>query len=305
MYEMVQQKAKEKSQKRNTLGRGLSALIPTPVAPPEQSSNGAEEKNAILQLPIERIVRDEAQPRQHFETEKLTELAQSIKSCGIIQPITVRPDGANYRIVAGERRWRAAQLAGLKEVPAIVKQLSERDAYQLALIENLQREDLNPIEEAEGYRRLIDDHDLTQEAIANVVGKDRSSVANALRLLNLPPEIKQALSERQVDMGHARALLGLGDHDAMRRAFAQISTAKMSVRATEQLVRRLKEGAPIGAVKKPESPEVKNLTEQLQRAVGTKVRILDKNGKGRIELDYYSYAELDRILEHLMPTTVR
>ncbi|MFN7134113.1 MAG: ParB/RepB/Spo0J family partition protein, partial [Myxococcales bacterium] len=257
----------------------------------------------VMQLPIEEVERDERQPRQHFDPEKLKELADSIRSKGIVQPILVRKENTRFVIIAGERRWRAAQLAGLREVPAILREASGKEAFEIALIENLQRADLNPIEEAEGYRRLIDEHALTQEDVAQRVGKERSSVANALRLLNLPKDIKEALIEGSLNMGHARALLGLSSEESMRRAATAVAGEKLSVRATEQLVRKLKAeeepDKPKAAEKKEASPQVKALTEQLQRSLGTRVRILDKGGKGRIELDFFSYEDLDRLLARL------
>ncbi len=296
---------KAQPQRRSALGRGLSALIPSapPVAPIAPAvAAGGPPRAQVLSLPIEELERDERQPRQHFDPVKLEELASSIRTRGIVQPVLVRREGTRYRIIAGERRWRAAQLAGLKEVPAIVREASPKEAFEIALIENLQREDLNPIEEAEGYKRLIDEHGLTQELVASRVGKDRSSVANALRLLHLPKDIKGALMEGSLNMGHARALLGLADAEAMRKAAAEVAGKKLSVRATESLVRKLKttKEAPAEA-EKHESPQVRSLVEQLQRALGTKARIVDKAGKGRIELDYFSYEDLDRILARLLP----
>ncbi len=288
--------------KRPALGRGLGALIPG-ASPSGNSVATAPRGPQILSLPIEQVERDERQPRQHFDANALDELAASIRSKGIVQPILVRRDMGHYRIIAGERRWRAAQLAGLKEVPAIVRETNEKDAFEIALIENLQREDLNPIEEAEGYKRLIEEHQLTQEMVAARVGKDRSSIANSLRLLNLPKEIKSSLVDGSLNMGHARALLGLADEEAIKKAAHQVTSLHLSVRATEQLVRKLKEKGTgkKEEPKKADSPQVRSLTEQLQRTLGTKAKIVDKGGKGRLELEFYSYADLDRILARLLP----
>jgi ParB family chromosome partitioning protein len=274
-----------------------------PAAPPAAADRPAFNRPQVLSLPIEDLDRDERQPRQKFDSLKLEELASSIRTRGIVQPILVRRDEGRYRIIAGERRWRAAQLAGLKEVPAIVREASEKEAFEIALIENLQREDLNPIEEAEGYRRLIDEHGLTQESVAARVGKDRSSVANALRLLNLPEKVKAALLEGSLGMGHARALLGLAEDEAICRAADQVVGQKLSVRAAEQLVRKLKEGnhPEAAKAKKQESAQVRSLVEQLQRSLGTKARLIDRGGKGRIELDFFSYDDLDRLLDRLIP----
>ena len=276
---------------KRALGRGLGALIPG--AP-------AASRAQVLQIPIEELDRDERQPRQVFDGERLEELAASIRAKGVVQPILVRKEGGRFRIIAGERRWRAAQLAGLREVPAIVREASAKDAFEIALIENLQREDLNPIEEAEAYKRLVDEHGLTQESVAQRVGKDRSSVANALRLLHLPREIKAALMGGELNMGHARALLGLAEAEAIKRAAGEVMGKKLSVRATEQLVRKLKAGKPHGK-KREESAQVRSLIDQIQRSLGTKARIVDRGGKGRLELEFFSYDDLDRILARLLP----
>jgi len=284
-------------EKNNRLGRGFSALLPN-AAPASAHGDAPRASGGVVQLAIEDVLPDKTQPRRRFDDARIEELAASIRSKGVIQPILVRRDGNKYRIIAGERRWRASQRAGLKFVPVLVKDVTERQAFELALIENIQREDLNPIEEAEAYRRLIEEHQLTQEACAERVGKDRSSIANSLRLLRLPDEIKTALTEGELNMGHARALLGLADDEAMKRAAREVAAKKLSVRQTEQLVRRAKEAKSEEA--KPAaapSVQVRAVEEKLQRALGTKVRLTDKgNGKGRIEIEFFSYEELDRIL---------
>jgi ParB family chromosome partitioning protein len=255
----------------------------------------------VASIPIEDILPDKNQPRRHFDEALIEELAASIRSKGVIQPILVRREGAKYRIIAGERRWRASQRAGLRSVPALVKDVTERQAFELALIENVQREDLNPIEEAEAYRRLIEEFGLTQEGCAERVGKERSSIANSLRLLRLPDEVKTSLVEGSLNMGHARALLGLGDDEAIKRAAALVISKRLSVRQTESLVRKEKNG---GAAKGPaEEPrtnraEVRAIEERLQRALGTKVKLTDRGkGRGKIEIEFFSYEELDRLLE--------
>lgn len=287
--------------KGNRLGRGFSALLPNAGAP-APAAESARQGAGVLTIAIEEVAPDKTQPRRQFDEERIEELAASIRAKGVIQPILVRRDGSVYRIIAGERRWRASQRAGLKFVPALVKEVTERQAFELALIENIQREDLNAIEEAEAYRRLIDEHGLTQEACAERVGKDRSSIANSLRLLKLPGDIKDALSEGSLNMGHARALLGLGGEPEIKRAAAEVMSRKLSVRQTEQLVRKQKEGgqqakaAPTGKSRR-ESAEVRSIEERLQRALGTKVRLVDNGkGKGRLEIDFFSYEELDRLL---------
>lgn len=290
--------------KGSRLGRGFSALLPN-AAPAPAAAAGYKAGGGVFTIAIEEIVPDKSQPRRRFDDERIDELAASIRAKGVIQPILVRRDGEQFRIVAGERRWRASQRAGLKFVPALVKEVTERQAFELALIENIQREDLNAVEEAEAYRRLIDEHGLTQEACAERVGKDRSSIANSLRLLRLPDDIKGALAEGTLNMGHARALLGLGDEGAMKRAATDVVQRKLSVRQTEQLVRKQKTaGSPAAAAEAPApkvSAQVRAMEEKLQRSLGTKVHVEDKGkGKGRIEIEFFSYEDLDRLVAILM-----
>ena len=283
--------------KKRGLGRGLGALIPQAGPVPV---SGELPHKGVLRLPIESLRRDATQPRKVFDEEKLKELAESIRAQGLIQPILVRRDGDGHRIIAGERRWRAAQLAGLQEVPAIVREASDAEAFELALVENLQRADLNPIEEAEGYRRLIDEYALTQEQVSQRVGKDRSSVANALRLLALPEDVKTMLADGSLSMGHARALLGLSESERIRELATEVSERKLSVRQTEQKVREKREGASsparAPAEQKRPSPASRQLVEELQRLLGTKVRLLDRGGKGTLEIDFFSYEDLDRLI---------
>ncbi len=281
-------------EKKRALGRGLSALIPQAGAVP---TTGELSGKGVLRLPIEEVKRDGTQPRKLFDQAKLQELAASIKAQGLIQPVLVRREGRAYRLIAGERRWRAAQLAGLKDIPAIVREATDGEAFELALVENLQRADLNPIEEAEGYKRLIEERGLTQEQVSSRVGKDRSSVANALRLLALPQEVKALLAEGAIDMGHARAILGLPKASEMVQLARAVSEEKLSVRETERRV-KLGRGGGSTAKKKESrgSTQVRQVTEELQRRLGTKVRLLDRGGKGVIEVHYFSYEDLDRLL---------
>jgi ParB family transcriptional regulator, chromosome partitioning protein len=286
--------------KKRALGRGLGALIPQAGAVPAVAAPGEPPRNGVLRLPIEALLRNAAQPRKVFDEAKLKELAESIKAQGLIQPILVRKEGDGYRIIAGERRWRAAQLAGLQEVPALVREASESEAFELALVENLQRADLNPIEEAEGYRRLLDEFNLTQEQVSQRVGKDRSSVANALRLLSLPDEVKGMLAEGNLNMGHARALLGLTEPEKMLELASEVSSNKLSVRETERLVRERRAPAESTASEKdkprPQSAAHRQVVEEVQRLLGTKVRLTDRGGKGTLEIDFFSYEDLDRLL---------
>ncbi len=294
---------------KRALGRGLSALIPQAapppaaavavVAPPEPA---APPKNGVTRLPIEAIHRDTLQPRRHFDEEKLRELTESIKTQGVLQPVLVRKDGEGFKLIAGERRWRASQLAGLHEIPAIIREVTEVEAFELALVENLQRADLNPMEEAEGYHRLVEEFGLTQEQVAQRVGKERSTVANALRLLGLPEDVKRMVGEGSLSAGHARALLGVPRMPEMTELAQQVAARKLSVRDTEKLVQQAKGTSKSKEPARPQkqSPQVKSLVEEMQRTLGTKVRLVEKgSGKGTIEVDYFSYDDLDRILKVL------
>src|SRR5438132_4111604 len=217
--------------KRPALGRGLGALIP---------GASPSERKGVLTLGIEEIRPNRHQPRRHFDEGHIEELAESIRSKGVLLPLIVRRANDGYVLVAGERRWRAAQRAGLRELPVMVREVSEKEAFELALIENIQREDLNPVEAAEAYKRLVEEHGLTREQRATRVGKDRSTVANALRLLRLPDGIKQAIVAGQLSMGHARALLAIPEESDLRRAAEKVIADGLSVRAVEALVQRLK-----------------------------------------------------------------
>ncbi len=277
---------------RQALGKGLGALIPD-KAPIE-----AEKKKTFHICGIEEIEPNPFQPRKKFSDAQIQELAESIQEKGILQPLVVRRKGTGYELIAGERRWRAAQKAGIKEVPVIIKDVSEAELLELSLIENIQRENLNPIEEAEAFRRLIDQFQLTQEEISKRVGKDRTTVTNALRLLRLPQEIKESLAEGKISVGHARALLSLESSEKQKAAFKQILTAGLSVRQTERLVKNIRRKSSLGS-RVPKSSEWDGLIEDLQQILGTKVRIKGKGNRGKIEIDFYSREELDRLIELL------
>jgi ParB family chromosome partitioning protein len=283
--------------RRPALGRGMAALLSNAASPPTVAA--AAPGRALLQLSIELVERSPDQPRKRFDEVALEELAASIREHGVVEPILVRREGAKYRIVAGERRWRAAQRAGLREVPAILREASDREAFELALVENLQRADLNAIEEAEAFEVLATDHGLTQEQIAGRVGKERSTVANALRLLKLPQEVREAVRVGQLDMGHARALLGLDGADAIRKLAARAVREQLSVRALEALVRA--HGKPAGKAKKPEeSASTRDLVNRLQRRLGARCRVVPRSAQsGRLEIDYTSLDELDGILSRI------
>jgi ParB family chromosome partitioning protein len=251
--------------------------------------------------PIEKIRPDRDQPRQYFDEERLAELVASIKQQGVVQPLVVRPLGDDeYVIVVGERRWRAAQKAGLHDVPVVIRDVDELEAFELALVENLHRSDLNPMEEAEGYQRLIEEHGYRQEQLADRLGRDRSTVANTLRLLKLPAPIQKLLRAGGLSPGHARALLPLERAAAMDQAARQVIKQGLSVRQTEELVRRLKRNAKPKQTP-PKSANVQDLEARLARSLKTRVRLQQSSkNKGRIEIAYSSLDELDRILEVLL-----
>ena len=271
---------------RQALGKGLRSLIP---------QGDLSSRNLVSQIEVDKITINPFQPRKHFDQEKLEQLAESIKNHGVLEPIIVRRAGEDYQIVVGERRWRASQLAGLKTIPAVVKELSDREMTELALIENLQREDLNAIEEAEGYKILIEEFDMTQEEVAQSVGKKRSSITNALRLLTLEPPIKEMVAEGRLSRGHAKVLLGV-DSVKLRYALAQKAVKEeLSVRRLERLVQQTPK--PAAGRKGTLDPQVQMVRDELQRVLGTKVRLIYKRGRGKIEIEYYSDEELERIIE--------
>ncbi|HKY23248.1 MAG TPA: ParB/RepB/Spo0J family partition protein [Vicinamibacterales bacterium] len=282
-------------EKRPALGKGLSALIPdVPDVRPGASPTDVD---------VDLISPNEHQPRHQFEDARLDELARSIKANGVIQPIIVRKIDNGYRIIAGERRWRAAQRAGLTRVPVVVKQVAEgQDAQflEMALIENIQREDLNPIDEATAYEKLSTDFKMTQEAIAAAVGKDRSSVANHLRLLKLPQEVRAEVAGGRLSMGHARALLAINDEGGQRQVAREVITQNLSVRETEARVKRLGRPMPTERTTAP-GPDVhtRAAQEKLKMALGTRVRIVRRGTGGRIEIDFTSEDELQRLYEVL------
>ncbi len=293
--------------KRKALGKGLDALIPQAPAqfeaPPRSGTGAASGRGEPLLCPIEQIVPGRHQPRKRFDEKGLLELAQSIKEEGVLQPLLVRPregKAGRFELVAGERRWRAAQRAGLKEVPIIVRKLDDSKALEISLVENLQREDLNPIEEAEGFRRLTVDFGYSQEQVAERVGKDRSTVTNTLRLLKLPDAIKEDLVEGKITAGHARAILSLATPAEMILLRNQIVKHQLSVRQAENLARRMSKAGekPGKPLKAKADPNVRRLEEDLQRVLGARVTIHFRPGKpGKIEIAYSSLDELDRLIK--------
>ena len=279
--------------KRRALGRGLGALLPggEDEAPPSR---------AYFQAPIEDVHPTPDQPRRHFDEVRLAELAQSIRAEGVLQPLLVRRrDGGGYWLIAGERRWRAAQRAGLREIPVVIRDVAAAQAFELALVENIQRADLDPLEEAQAYRRLLDEHGHTQEELAARVGKDRTTIANAVRLLKLPPAVQAMVHDGALSMGHARALLSLDDPAQVERAARAVADKGLSVRATEALVRRAGEAQAPAEPRK--SASVRHVEERLMRALGAKVRLRDRgqNRGGTIEIGYANLDDLDRILTQL------
>jgi ParB family chromosome partitioning protein len=281
-------------EKRPALGRGLSALIPdtpAPAAPPAADRS--------MEIDTDLLRPNKFQPRTHMDDDRIEELSRSIRSNGIIQPIVVRKVEQGYEIIAGERRWRAAQRAGLLKVPVVVRDIPEDQLLAVALIENIQREDLNPIEEAVAYRRLSDEFRLTQEQIADAVGKDRSSIANYVRLLRLPQEVRAGVASNTLSMGHARALLGLSDEHAQLRVARDIIARSLSVRETEALVKKAAEPADAKPAKAVDV-HTRAAEDKLKLALGTRARIVRKGKGGRIEIDFVSEEELQRLYEKLV-----
>lgn len=294
--------------KRRALGRGLDALLP--ASPPSPQANSATapappspppRPQTGFSAPIEELHPNRRQPRTRFDDERIEELAASIREIGLLEPILVRKRGqGGYEIVAGERRWRAAQRAGLHDVPVYVRELTEDRAFEAALVENLQREDLNPLETARAFQRLIEEHGRSQDAIASLLGKDRSTVANALRLLKLPDVIIDMIEARALSEGHGRALLGAGDEAAMIRLARAAVAGGWSVRETERQARAAQRSVGVAAGGEKKSANVRDLEERLTRTMGTRVSVADRKGKGHLKVAFSSYDELDRILEHLM-----
>jgi ParB family chromosome partitioning protein len=287
------------SSKRRGLGRGLDALL---GASADAHLATVVSDHQLRELPVDLIVRGRFQPRMHIAPEALEELTQSIRARGVVQPIVVRPaqDGRHFEIIAGERRWRAAQAAGLADIPAVVREVADDAALAIALIENIQREDLNPIEEATAVGRLIEEFDLTHQEAADAIGRSRVGVSNLLRLLDLGDEARAFLLQGELDMGHARALLALKG-DIQSRAAREVVSKALTARQTEELVRRMKEPAGTKPAAAPgEDPDVRRLTEKLSETLGARVQILRGSGsKGRLVIHYTSLDELDGILERI------
>jgi len=282
---------------RKALGRGLSALL--------SADNGAVSTEDGHEVEMDLIDPSPVQPRSRFDESKLNELAQSIRANGVVQPVLVRRQGARYELIAGERRWRAAELAGLTKIPAVVRDVSDDKMLELALIENIQREDLNPIEEAQAYKNLIDTIGLTQDTLAQRVGRDRSYIPNDIRLLRLPSDLQELVQEGKLSTGHARTLLGISEVEVQRKLARKIIEMALSVRQTERLI---KDAGGASRVVKPRASlkendaNVRDAEAKLRRHLGTQVRILQngQNGGGKIEVEFYSQPDLDRLFRMIL-----
>ncbi|HXK16885.1 MAG TPA: ParB/RepB/Spo0J family partition protein [Polyangiaceae bacterium] len=295
------------------LGRGLDVLMPARV--PQQPERAASTPSGsaapsygdgnVFSCPIDKIVPQRGQPRQHFDSEKLDELASSLREHGLLEPLVVRRRAGtdDFELIAGERRWRAAQRADMKQVLVVVRDVSAKDAFELALIENIQREDLDPIEFAEAMDRLVREHGYTQDTLAQRVGKDRSTIANALRLLRLPAAVRERVVMGELSEGHARALLGAADDKQLSDLAEKVVRGRLSVRQTEALVRAGKDGGKaVGArgAGKEKPANVRDLEARLTKRLGTKVTVREKDGKGEIIVAYASWDELDRLLDVML-----
>ena len=295
--------------KRNGLGKGLDSLIPNKAEKTVKAEKKTEEKkeerkseSGEILVKINQVEPNREQPRKEFDEDSLMELADSIKQFGILQPLLVQKKKDYYEIIAGERRWRAAKIAGIKEVPIIVKEYTNQEIVEISLIENIQRENLNPIEEAMAYKRLLEEFSLKQDEVAERVSKSRTAVTNSMRLLKLSPRVQQMIVDDMISTGHARALLAIDDEEQQYQLANRIFDEKLSVRETEKLVKALKNPKKEKKNQKIERTFVyENIEEQMKNIIGTKVSVNPKaNGKGKIEIEYYSEEELERIYDLIM-----
>ncbi|MCM8711935.1 ParB/RepB/Spo0J family partition protein [Clostridium sp. SYSU_GA19001] len=277
--------------KKFGLGKGLGALIP------EEETTASS--NSVMKISMNLIRANELQPRKNFDEEKIEQLAESIKEHGVVQPIVLRKEGDTYIIVAGERRWRASKSIGLKEIPAVVMDLTDKQVLEISLIENIQREDLNPIEEALAYKRLIEEFDLTQEELGKRIGKSRTAVTNILRLLNLDERVQDYLIDGVISEGHGRALLGVSDKDVQFMLAQKIIDESLNVRDIEKVIKNLGKDKKETNVKDNESVYHNDIKDKLESYFGTKVTLTNKKNKGKIEIEYYSQDDLQRILDIL------
>lgn len=292
-----------KGRKKSVLGKGLGALIPEIESIDNLPPTGSERD--FFNCPVELIEPNPYQPRITFSESELGELAESIRSQGVLQPLLVRKNDTGYELIAGERRLRAAKQAGLDDVPVMVKNISDRKMLEISIVENIQRQNLNPVEEAESYHRLMTEFDLTQEEAAERVGKSRSAVANIIRLRQLPGEIKESITAGAISMGHARALLGADNEKQQFGAWQEVIGRELSVRETEKLIRDLKQEKKENPPKvlSPEDHYFSDLSDSLSQRYGTKVQIRKKGKKGKVVIDFYSPEDLDRLITLLQGTT--
>lgn len=274
--------------KKFALGKGLGALIPDDIN---------EENEGKLMISLNKIKSNIDQPRKSFDNEKIAELAESIKNHGIIQPLILKENGGGYIIVAGERRWRAAKMVGLKEVPAIVMDLTEKQVLEISLIENIQRQDLNPIEEALAYKKLLSDFNLTQEELSKRIGKSRTAITNTIRLINLDSRVQQYVIDGIISEGHGRALLSLEDGELQYIYSQKVIDEKLSVRELEKLIRNASLKSEKNEKNEELNPYYKDIRDRLQNYFGTKVNLSSKKNRGKIEIEYYSEEDLERILD--------
>ena len=295
--------------KRNGLGKGLDSLIPNKTEKtvktekkPEQKNEESQNSSGEILVKINQVEPNREQPRKEFDEDSLMELADSIKQFGILQPLLVQKRKDYYEIIAGERRWRAAKIAGIKEVPIIIRDYTDQEIVEISLIENIQRENLNPIEEAMAYKRLLEEFHLKQDEVAERVSKSRTAVTNSMRLLKLSPRVQQMIVDDMISTGHARALLAIDDEEQQYQLANRIFDEKLSVRETEKLVKALKNPKKEVKKQKPEHTfAYDNIEEQMKNIIGTKVSVNPKaNGKGKIEIEYYSEEELERIYDLIM-----
>lgn len=293
---------------KRALGRGLAALLPSRPPGPEAAAAppAAEPDNSLKQIPIDQIEPNPLQPRTVFQPEKLQELAGSIQVSGIIQPLIVQRKGERFQLIAGERRWRAAQLAGLTEVPVVVREMADQHLLELALVENIQREDLNPIETAQALERLGRELSLSHEEIGRRTGKERATITNLLRLLKLPSAVQLLVAEQRLSMGHARAILGLPTAELQQQVAERVVAEGLSVRQVEKLVQIMSRPAEPAAPaeEKTLDPNIRAAMQEMEHSLGTRVRIVEKNNEtGKIEIEYYSQDDLDRIYRLIIRET--
>jgi ParB family chromosome partitioning protein len=286
--------------KKFSLGKGLGALIPDDSQNEDLLDSEGNQRGSTF-IPINLIKPNNEQPRKYFDEEKILQLSESIKEHGIIQPIVLKKDNGSYTIVAGERRWRAAKAAGIKEVPAIIMNLTDKQVLEISLIENIQRQDLNPIEEAWAFRKLIEEFSFTQEVLSKRIGKSRTALTNSMRLLNLDKRVQEYLIDGVITEGHGRALLAVADPESQYKTAQIIIDDSLSVRETEKYINNLKINAEKIKVEKVNiiSPYISDIKSKLEERFSTKVQVLNKNNKGKIEIEYYSNEDLQRILDIL------